>query len=372
MEWLREEYLELMTFGDPPRAMLVELFGPLVGLEEEWGAQGASEEELSLEAFDFDYVRRVWAPANAGMNGGFERKVIEETDEHRIERDPYGRTVRLVKGVATIAHPLDWPVRTMDDWLRFKPWFEYSDDRVDVDALAEAERARGDGALSVFRIPGAFDTPRQLMGEEGACLAYYEQPELMRDIVDTVRDTSVRVCRRVVEAMGIDVLSVHEDLAGKSGPLVGPKQVAEYFRPYFRDVWEIARGAGARLFQMDTDGNVNPIVDALLDCGLTTLLPMEPAAGMDVVALRERYGERLTFMGGIDKHVVRRGREAIDAELAYKLQPTMRKGAVFGLDHRIPNGTPLADYRYYVRRAREILGLEPLDESRRGWQRMAF
>lgn len=372
MEWLRDEYLELMTFGDPPRPMLVELFGPLVGLEDEWRAQGASEEEISLVAFDFDYVRRVRVPANAGMNGGFERQVIEETDEHRIERDRYGRTVRLVKGVATIAHPLDWPVRSMDDWMQFKPWFEYSDDRVDVDALAEAKRARDDGALSVFHIPGAFDTPRQLMGEEGACLAYYEQPELMHDIIDTIHTTAVRVCRRVAETLPIDVLSVHEDLAGKSGPLVGPTQVDEHFRPYFRDVWEIVRGAGGRLFQMDTDGNVNPIIDALIDCGLTTLLPMEPAAGMDIVALREHYGERLTFMGGIDKHVVRRGCGAIDAELEYKLQPMMRKGTVFGLDHRIPNGTPLEDYRCYVRRAREILGLGPLNESHRGWQRMAF
>ena len=45
-------------------------------------------------------------------------------------------------------------------------------------------------------------------------------------------------------------------------------------------------------------------------------------------------------------------------------------GMVFGLDHRIPNGTPLANYRYYVRTAREMLGLEPNGEP--GWQRMAF
>ncbi|MEZ4835174.1 MAG: hypothetical protein R2873_24840 [Caldilineaceae bacterium] len=47
-------------------------------------------------------------------------------------------------------------------------------------------------------------------------------------------------------------------------------------------------------------------------------------------------------------------------------------GIAFGLDHRIPNGTPLENYRYYVTTAREILGLPPLSSGRRGWRRMAF
>jgi len=58
-------------------------------------------------------------------------------------------------------------------------------------------------------------------------------------------------------------------------------------------------------------------------------------------------------------------------ELAYKLQPSMREGGViFGLDHRIPNGTPVENYRYYVSRAAELLGLSPDREP--VWARMAF
>jgi uroporphyrinogen-III decarboxylase len=101
--------------------------------------------------------------------------------------------------------------------------------------------------------------------------------------------------------------------------------------------------------------------------------PFEPAAGMDVVAVRDQYGDRLAILGGIDKHVLRRSKAEIDRELEYKLHPSLRRsGTVFGLDHRIPNGTPLENYRYYVRRGREMLGLPPLDPGRKGWGRMAF
>lgn len=171
----------------------------------------------------------------------------------------------------------------------------------------------------------------------------------------------------------IDQLSVHEDFAGKSGPLVGPNQIREHFQPYYRAIWEPLAERGARIFQLDTDGNINAVLPALLDCGVTCIYPMEPGAGMDMVAVRQAYGHRLAMLGGIDKYVLRQDKAAIRRELEYKLQPLMREGGcVFGLDHEIPNGTPLENYRYYVDLGREILGLPPRDPSRQGWARMGM
>jgi hypothetical protein len=54
------------------------------------------------------------------------------------------------------------------------------------------------------------------------------------------------------------------------------------------------------------------------------------------------------------------------------MQPLMQQGGmIFGLDHRIPNGTPIENYRFYVQTGREILGLPPLN-GQKGWNRMAF
>ena len=116
-----------------------------------------------------------------------------------------------------------------------------------------------------------------------------------------------------------------------------------------------------------------PVLEAFLNCGVNVMHPLERAAGMDMVAVRQQCGNRLAVLGGIDKHALRRSQGGIDRELQYKMQPLMQTGGtVFGLDHRIPNGTPLENYRYYVRRGRELLGLPPLDGRNRGWGRMAF
>lgn len=373
MKWRREEYIALLTFGEVGRQMFVELFGPLVGLEDEWRAQGATEDEIALTAFDWDWVPVVRAGGVTGPFRGFEPVVLEETAQYTVTRDYLGRVTRLPKGFATIALPQDFPVQDMDSWLRVKHIFSYSDERIDWEQVERAKRAQAEGAMVVASIPGGFDMARELMGEEVACLAYYEQPELMRDILDTLSDTAFRVLEQVSERVTIDQLSVHEDMAGKSGPLVGPRQVREWIGPYYRRIWDLVSSRGTRIFQQDSDGNMNPVIEPFLEAGLNAMLPNEPAAGMDIVAVRKEYGERLSLVGGIDKHVIRRSKEEIRAELEYKMQPLMRAGGtVFGLDHRIPNGTPIEHYRYYVALGREILGLPPLDGQRRGWARMAF
>ena len=371
MKWNREQYIELMTFGKVERQMFVELFGPLVGLEAEWLQQGASREEMELVAFDWDYVPLVSCGENTGLMSERKPVVLEDTTEYILTLDGLGRRMKLFKNVATDPLPLDHPVRSFDDWLALKPMFQYREERIDAQMLESAGRAQSRGALTVAEIPGGFDMPRQLMGLENLCIAYYEDPELVHDILDTVGETSTKVLERLSDQITVDLLSVHEDLAGKSGPVVGPLQVEQFIKPYYLRNWEILQSRGTRLFCQDSDGDVGPVIDSFLEAGVNIMHPMEPAAGMDVVEVRKRYGSRLAMQGGIDKHVLRRSRAEIRRELEYKMQPLMQRGGmVFGLDHRIPNGTPLEHYRYYVDLGRELLGLPPRTAERKGWARM--
>lgn len=373
MQFHRDQYLELMTFGTVNRQMFVELFGPLVGLEQEWRTQGATREEIDLVAFDWDYVPVVTCGGTTGIRGGQPKKIIKETTEDLIETDELGRTVKLYRDVATIPLPLDFPVKDMDSWLKIKPLYTFHQDRIDWDLVAHARKQQAEGALVLAYLPGAFDIPRELMGEETACLSYYLQPELMHNMINTLTDTAFQVFDRISAVLTIDQLSVHEDLAGKSGSFIGPQQIATFVRPYFRKIWDLLSSRGTRLFDMDTDGNVNSVLPALLDCGINSMHPMEPAAGMDIVQVRQKFGNRLAMRGGIDKFVLRKDKVTIRKELEYKMQPLMQAGGMaFGLDHRIPNGTPLEHYRYYVHLGREILGLPPLVPGRKGWRRMAF
>lgn len=371
MKWDRERYIAHSLFEDTGREMFCELFGPLHVLEEEWRMQGASEKEIGMSAFDWDYVPSAFLAGETRAKTDIAVQILEDTPEMTLAIDTMGRRTKLIKKTATIALPLDYPVSTPDDWEKIKHWYTFTEDRVNREKLLEQKKRWENGELTMIGILGAFDEPRQLLGEADVCLACYEEPEMLHDMLDTFADTAIKVIERVGETVPIDCLVVHEDMAGKSGPLFGPAQIREFFKPYYSRVWEAAKAYGAKLFSMDSDGDMSPIYDELIECGLNCIHPVEPVGGNDMVELRKKYGKSLCFKGGIDKHALIKGKEAVRRELEYRLSSNlMRGGTIFGLDHRIPNGVHIDTYRYYVDLGREMLGLEPICAE--GWARMAF
>jgi len=371
MIWRREQYIAHCNYQYTGREMFCELFGPLLQLENEWRKQGASEKEIAMTAFDWDYVLKTHLPVKTGAITGIAPKILEDTPETTLSVDAMGRKMLLHKRSATIPLPLEYPVETMEDWLKIKHWYTFDESRIDYSALESRKELRDKGYLTLMGVPGGFDEPRQLLGEEGLCIALYEEPEMIEDMLSTMADTAVKIIERVGDKVGIDNLTIHEDMAGKTGPLIGPTHITEFLKPYYNRVWEAARAYGATLFSQDSDGNMEPVIDAFLECGVNCFYPFEPAAGMDMVKLKKKYGKAFYVKGGIDKHALRKDKEDISAELEYKIcDATKGGGTVFALDHRIPNGVSIENYRYYVELGRELLGLPPI--SGEGWQRMAF
>lgn len=373
MIWNREEYIAHMTFENVGREMFTEQFGPLGALSKEWEAAGVSEKERNLSAFGWDNVKYVdlTDAAKTGPITGIEPRVLVDNEEETILIDEMGRKSRLCKASATIPLPMEHPVETMEDWLKIKHWYEFSEARIDREKLEAARKMQQEGALTIAWMPGGFDEPRQLLGEAELCVAFYEEPEMIEDMLNTMADTALKVFERVQDYVTIDNLAVHEDLAGKSGPLIGPSQIREFINPYYHRIWDEVQRHGGRLFTQDSDGNMNPVIDAFLEGGINVMYPFEPGSGMDMVETRKKYGKRLAIKGGIDKYALRGTREDIRRELEYKMCETMKGGGtVFALDHRIPNGVSIENYRYYVQLGRELLGLPAASES--PFVRMAF
>lgn len=372
MIWDRERYIAHSLFEDTGREMFCELFGPLNVLEKEWRLQGATEAEIAMKAFDWDYVPTISVGGDIGARTGITPRVLEDTPEVKLAIDHFGRRTKLIKSSGSLPLPLDYPVVTPDDWERVKPWYTFDESRVPSREQLLANRREWDnGRLTIMYMLGAFAQPRELMGDAELCIAYYEEPEMITDMLETFADTAVKVIERVCDVVPLDVLFVHEDMAGKNGPLVGPKQIKEFFKPYYTRVWDAAKAHGAKLFSQDSDGDISPVLDDLIDCGLNAIHPMEPTGNNDIVTLRKKYGKKLCFKGGIDKFALMKGKEAVKAELEYRMAPhLLGGGTIFGNDHRIPNGVHIDTYRYYVNLGREILGLEPI--SGEGWGRMAF
>jgi hypothetical protein len=226
----REDFLDYMTFQKLMAPLFTEIFGPLVGLRDEWRAQGATHEELSFSAFTY----RTHLQAGVGVSTGFigdlgHDELIEETEDAIIFLDEYGRRSKLPKGFATLALlPLEHPVKTMDDWLRFKPWYEASEARFGKGwesigpADAGGKRAPWSGRASPagsIRTPAVDGRRRGLPGLLRTARAHPRHAE------DAGGHRGAEYCDRVIErSVQVDMLSGPRGHGGQESGSLWPVQ----------------------------------------------------------------------------------------------------------------------------------------------------
>ncbi len=105
---------------------------------------------------------------------------------------------------------------------------------------------------------------------------------------------------------------------------------------------------------MHSCGNITELIDDLVGIGLDALNPLEIKAGMDSIALKAKYGDRLVFQGGIDVRNWNDPAKA-EAELREKLPILKRNGGyIFHSDHSIPETVSLKDYQFVLALAMEL------------------
>lgn len=114
--------------------------------------------------------------------------------------------------------------------------------------------------------------------------------------------------------------------------------------------------SGVNIILADTDGNCTELIPLFIECGVNGLYPMEVQAGMDVVKVGETF-PGLRIWGGLDKRKLAGGADQIEAEVASKVRPMMRRGGYIPFaDHLIPPDVSWENFVYYRRCLAEAVG----------------
>ena len=353
-----ERYVEAITFGKPDRFPHWFMFGLMPGVYDRWVSEGLPEsvrERDTPSHFGFD-PKPGGIRVNTGMIPPPVWTVIEDNDEHRIAVSDLGGKVMRVKRASTLDHPLEYTVKTREDWEVIKDRFTYSPDRFASDWLESCRQMRESGMAVAVSGGGGYGFPRRLMGDQGLCLAYYEQPDLVHDIIDTQTELLIAVGEEILSKAEVDVVNFWEDMAHKDGSMISPKTFREFSTPHYRRIVDLYKSHGTRIFNVDTDGNVSGLIPLMLEAGVTSMLPFEVQAGNDITQIRNQYGQKMAMIGGIDKLALTRDKSAIDRELEAKLPLMVETGGyIAGLDHRIVVETSYENFTYFVQRVSEYL-----------------
>jgi uroporphyrinogen-III decarboxylase len=307
------------------------------------------------EHFGFDPVIRIGVRSgytDSPYWPGFEKEIVESAAGHVTYRDTDGIVKKVLTAHSDTSMPqfLRFPVRTREDWEEVRLRLDPADAAGRIGDTSSLEAACADAAVpTLLPLCGAFGHPRNLLGDEGLAYALYDSPDLIDAILSNWYELYARLIAELSGRIRIDAILIWEDMCYKTGPLIDPGHFRQFMLPHYLRLISMARTCGVECVIVDSDGDVTQMIPLFIEAGVDCLMPFEVQAGMDVVAIRKRFGDAFCIMGGIDKRALTGGRVAIRTEVNRVVPSFIGSGHFIPtLDHTVPPNVPLEGFTTYL------------------------
>jgi len=270
-------------------------------------------------------------------------EVIEETDEYTITRTNNGSLAKSFKGHDST--PLWWDFALTDraSWEALQPRMTWNDTRVDAAAAKAAYEARAECFQVYACCCLGFEKFKYLMGTEGILVALASDPDWAREMCMSTAQMAIDGLDALMgHGLRFDAAFVTEDMGYKGRPFFSPRTYREVIMP----CQKLCRARGIKVM-LHTCGQNTELVPLYIEAGFDVLNPLEVKAGMDLLALKQDFGEVLTLWGGIDVRAIAHADPAVlAAEISGKVSAAKRGGGyVFSSDHSIPENVSLEQYQ---------------------------
>jgi len=366
----RERFLRVMDYGRFDRVPNHEL-GVWPQTVQRWLGEGMAEGCMHFNWFvSEDFIgldRREYIPVNFSMIPPFETEVLEKTDRYEVIRKGNGVVTKaLVEGTVgggrmCMDQYLRFPVETPEDFRDLKKRYIASDHRRYPanwkTQMLPAWRDR-DYVLVLGHncaACGFYWRAREWMGTENLSYAWYDQPELMHEMMEFYADFTIECAKPVLQKIDVEYFTFNEDLSMKNGPLLSPDTYRTFIYPHLRRIIEFLKSKGVKYVAVDTDGNPGGIIPLMMDAGVDILWPLERAADMDPVRLRKQYGRDLRLWGGVDKRELAKDRKAIESHLMSMAALVDEGGFIPTVDHTVPPDVSWDNFQYYMECKHKLL-----------------
>lgn len=154
---------------------------------------------------------------------------------------------------------------------------------------------------------GIFEIAWWLRGFTNFIKDLYKNPSFACYLLDKITNIQISLFDIFLGEVGdyIIMVQIEDDLGSQTGPLIPLSLYRKYVKPYHKKLCDFIRKRTDAKIMIHSDGAIETFIPDLIDVGIDVLNPVQPLAiGMDTKNLKEKYGDKICFHGGIDTQKV--------------------------------------------------------------------
>ena len=310
-----------------------------------WGTTSARwRGEGMPEDFDFGWEM-------AGFGGDVTLQLagecVEETDEYRVTKNSDGALVKNWKGRSSTPEMIDFTIKTRADWEAQRSRMAWNDTRVNWEGLRKHyDSARERGLFTFASFYTGFTRICDMCGTDTVLMAMADDPDWVKDMLMTRAELCVRIAEEMMaRGFEFDAVWIYDDLGFKQRSFFSEDMYRELVMPGHKLICDFFKSRG-KFTILHSCGYIMELAPLIIETGFDCLQPIEVKAGNDVFELKRLYGDKLTFMGGIDvRAMADPDPSVIEHEISSKL-PAMKAGGgyIYHSDHSVPDNVSFEQY----------------------------
>lgn len=139
-------------------------------------------------------------------------------------------------------------------------------------------------------------------GMETALMNMAANPELVEAVDSQIMEFYLKACKIFFEATKgkLHAVLIGDDLGSQQGLMISPAMVRKFVLPGAKKLVDLAHAFGLKVIYHSC-GAISDIIEDLIGVGVDIVHPIQAKAkGMSAVELKERFGDRVSFCGGVD------------------------------------------------------------------------
>ncbi|MBO5213765.1 MAG: hypothetical protein J6B86_03225 [Clostridia bacterium] len=367
----RERALNILHYQPADRMPAVH-FGYWRELLTEWAEQGkisvdlanavkdgneADQELDKIIGWDFNWYR--CRGANRRLFPPFEEKVLETLPDGTLRmQNSEGLIERTKPGNQSIPSEDDYQLKDREAFeTLYKPKMQFSPERIDLEYWKNFNETRPQDIPVGLNLGSVLGEVRNMTSVIGmSYLIYDEDEELFADIVDTYAEMQYQCAKAVLETGAkFDFAHYWEDVCFKNGPLIAPDIFDELCAKHYKKRNDLCHEYGIDIISLDCDGVTEALQPTWFNNGVNTLFPIEVGVwGDQFEKARNKFGNGLLGVGGMDKTALRKDKAAVDAEIERMTRLASLGGFIPCPDHRLMPGSKFELVQYYAEEIKKI------------------
>lgn len=203
-----------------------------------------------------------------------------------------------------------------------------------------------------------FETAWYLVGMEKLFMNMAMEEPYVDVLLDKIAHFHTEVGKKLT-ALGADIIWCGDDLGSQTGPMISIDMFDRYMAPRIEKMFKAFKEVNPDVkVAWHSCGSILPLIPRFIELGLDILNPIQPLAkGMEPQWLKDTYGDKLIFFGGICvQELLPRGTiEEIKDEIKRRNTILGKKGGfLLAPAHNIQYDTPLENIFAMFEAVKEI------------------